>query len=98
MKKAFDLESVYDNEISPLMVQIIEICKKNNLPMFFSACYKNDPSDPNGEMFCTTTILPEDRKPKVLREFHNRIYGNGSQATHITVDHGDGTKTLTAII
>ncbi len=27
-------EQIYDKEISPLMVQIIEICKKNNITMY----------------------------------------------------------------
>lgn len=29
-----DKEKVYDEQISPLMKQIIEICQKNDIPMF----------------------------------------------------------------
>ena len=97
--ETFDLEKLYDEKISPLISQVIEICKDNNVPMFFSACYKNDPNNPDGEMFCTTAILPENRKPQVLWEFYNYIIGHRSpSAMNITIDHGDGTKTLETII
>lgn len=29
-KKSFDLESVYDEQIAPLMTQIIDICKRHH--------------------------------------------------------------------
>lgn len=94
----FDLEKLYDEEINPLMSKIIKICKENNMPLFFSVCYKNDPDNSDDEMFCTTTILPENRKPKALCDCYNRIYGNRSSMMNITIDHGDGTKTLETII
>jgi hypothetical protein len=59
----FDLESVYDEEIFPLMSQIIAICKKHKMPMLASFCYakgKDDPSDPEGLDYCTTS-LPRDK-------------------------------------
>ena len=50
----FDKEDIYDNEISPLMDEIIAICKKNNIPMVASFAYEN--CEENGIGFCTTTI------------------------------------------
>ena len=37
-----NLEAVYDKEISPLMEQILIICKKYNMPMFAEFQYSND--------------------------------------------------------
>lgn len=44
-----DNESVYDEQISPLMDQIIAICKQHNMPMLATFEYAAD-------MACTTYI------------------------------------------
>lgn len=54
----FNLESVYDKEISPLVAEIIKICKRTGMPMLASFCYaagKNE-GDPDGVDFCTTYL------------------------------------------
>ncbi|ANY67293.1 hypothetical protein BBD42_13025 [Paenibacillus sp. BIHB 4019] len=55
----YDKESIYDNEIEPLMKQIIEICKREQLPMaatFYLQEHRND-GDHDGEpMYCTTEL------------------------------------------
>lgn len=38
----YDLESVYDAEIAPLMAQIAAICKQHGMPMIASFAYAND--------------------------------------------------------
>jgi len=45
-------ENIYDEQIAPLMKQIIEICKKEEIPMIADFQY----SDTN---FCTTFIYPD---------------------------------------
>jgi hypothetical protein len=56
----FDLEQVYDDQIYPLMAQIIAICNEYHMPMVASFCYKNLGED--GETaFCTTHLLGPDR-------------------------------------
>lgn len=47
--KTFDLESVYDDQIAPLMTQIIAICAKHKLPIAATFEYATDD-------FCTTTM------------------------------------------
>lgn len=42
-----DKEKIYDEEISPLMEKIIEICKKHKIPIFASFQYSDD-------NFCTS--------------------------------------------
>ncbi len=44
-----DKEGIYDEQISPLMAQIIAICKQNGIPVFASFVYAP-------EKFCTTHI------------------------------------------
>jgi hypothetical protein len=48
----WDLEAVYDAEISPLMTQIIAICKRVGLPMVASFQYANR----EDEALCTTAL------------------------------------------
>jgi hypothetical protein len=45
-------EHVYDEEIFPLMKQILEICKREEIPMFASFEY-------DGNSFCRSMINPE---------------------------------------
>lgn len=54
----FNKEQVYDNEISPLMAQIIEICKRENIPMVASFCYALGlgEDDHEGVSYCTTNL------------------------------------------
>ncbi|WP_127833980.1 hypothetical protein [Pantoea dispersa] len=54
MKELFDLENVYDEQISPLVQQIIDICNENQIPMVCSFAYKNDAE--NGGSFCSTAL------------------------------------------
>jgi hypothetical protein len=37
-----DLEKVYDEEISPLMTKIIEVCNREKIPMFAEFQYADD--------------------------------------------------------
>jgi hypothetical protein len=48
-----NLEKVYDEQISPLMKQIIDICKENKMPMFAEFQYGDTD-------FCKTRLCGED--------------------------------------
>lgn len=52
--KHFNKEKVYDNEISPLIKEIVAICEKNEMPMIASFAYENCPE--KGVGCCTTFI------------------------------------------
>ncbi|HDL8465947.1 TPA: hypothetical protein PXR61_001985 [Yersinia enterocolitica] len=54
MPEIYDLESVYDERISPLMRQIIDICNENQMPMICSFAFENCEERNVG---CCTTIL-----------------------------------------
>jgi len=59
--QAFDLEQVYDDQIAPLMTQIIDICKANKLPLFATFLYGHDPDNGGGQL-CTTSLLFKERE------------------------------------
>jgi len=48
----FDLEQVYDEQIAPLVAQIIEICKEHKMP--FGAQFMYAHTDDEGEQVCST--------------------------------------------
>ena len=86
----FDLEAVYDEEISPLMKKIIEICKQHEMPMVASFCYRTD--EEGGNDAANTNLPFGDRQPERLFHAGNAIYGNydanRSFTTAITVMKG----------
>lgn len=58
----YDKDSVYDGKIAPLMKQIIEICKREQLPMaaqFYLQEERKDGEFEGQPMYCTTTLLFE---------------------------------------
>ena len=76
----FDLESVYDNEISPLVAEIIRICKRAGMPMLTSFCYAagRNEDDPGSVNFCTTYLdNGSGYQPDELKEAV-RIIRNGA--------------------
>ena len=40
MTHDYDLEAVYDEQIAPLMAQVIELCQEHQLPVIASFCYR----------------------------------------------------------
>jgi hypothetical protein len=64
MKIQYDLEHVYDEQIAPLMAQIITICETHGLPMIATFAYKRD-GDEND--FCTSSIDSLNRAPVDMR-------------------------------
>lgn len=58
-----NLETIYDEEVAPLMKQIIKVCKENDIPLIASfqlteGPYYEDDED-SGPLSCTTSLLPE---------------------------------------
>ncbi len=70
----YDKENIYDNEIAPLMKQIIEICKREELPMvaqFYLKQQHPDADEENAAMYCTTTIIPS--RDKIYEDHHKHL-------------------------
>jgi len=89
-------EDIYDNEISPLMKQIIELCKKHGIAMIANfAC----PSDEDEDLQALT-ILPDQhgKHPANHKEALYCIRPSSRPPMMLTTTHADGGKTLTAIL
>jgi hypothetical protein len=54
----YDLESVFDEKIHPLLKTIVNICTEYNIPMLSTFQYKNNDDQ---IMLCTSVVLPPDR-------------------------------------
>ncbi|WP_236237674.1 hypothetical protein [Pseudomonas faucium] len=100
-------EEIYDEQISPLMQQIIAICKDKGIAMQASFDIAHDGEGPNGEdcssLTCTTNLPDGDGKfnerfakaNAIIRQGHS---SRSAPVVHLTTEHADGSKTLTAII
>ena len=90
-------EKIYDEQISPLMSQVIDICKKNNIAMLmtFSIPTEDDP-----DLACTTAILDDESKPtESMVKAYNIIMGRASGGMMITTRRQDGSISgMTAVI
>ncbi|SUE95872.1 Uncharacterised protein [Ectopseudomonas mendocina] len=97
-------EQVYDAKISPLMQQIIAICQEHGIAMMASYDIAHDGEGPNGEdcsgLTCSTLLPDGDGKHKdVFVQANAHIRRGGRPAPMmITTEHGDGTKSMTAVL
>lgn len=58
-EESIDREKIYDEEISPLMQQLIEKCKEHKMPLFIECEYA--PGD-----FCKSNLSPNDWDPHAV--------------------------------
>lgn len=65
MGEPWDKEDVYDNQISPLVTQIIAICKEHQMPAVIQVQYCDTAEE--GPGFCTTTLPFEGRTTDKMR-------------------------------
>ncbi|WP_321782385.1 hypothetical protein [Burkholderia pyrrocinia] len=91
-------EHVYDDQISPLMAQILSICKDHKIAMLASFSI---PSDEDPELACTSALVGGDFKApasyrSALREIRPDLVCLPSM--EIRTDHNDGSVTIAAII
>ncbi|KPY66142.1 hypothetical protein ALP50_01152 [Pseudomonas syringae pv. spinaceae] len=97
-------EQVYDDQISPLMLQIIDICKAKGIAMMASFDIAHDGEGPNGEdcsgLICSSLLPDENGDPNPsFMQANALIRGHRTRSTmHLATVHTDGSKTLTAFI
>jgi len=92
-------EEIYDDQISPLMEQIINICKKNNIAMLMSFSI---PTEDDPDLACTTAIVSDECDPpgSLLRAYET-VMGRspGMPNMMITTKNENGeTVGMTAVI
>ena len=64
-----DNEAVYDNQINPLMGQIIALCKEHGIP--FVACFQLNDGDEESDspLLCSSAYLPVGTTERVVRAY-----------------------------
>jgi hypothetical protein len=70
----YDKECVYDEEIAPLMKQIIDICKREQLPFvsqFYLKQEREEADCENEALYCTSVIVPA--KNEMYEEHHEHL-------------------------
>jgi hypothetical protein len=89
-------ENVYDEQIRPLVHQIIDICKEHNIVLLLSAQLQDEDDE---TLYCTT-ILPgtDDVSDEKFVQALNIIRPASRSVMHLTTTHADGSQTRTAII
>jgi hypothetical protein len=74
----FDVEAIYDEQISPLMTQIIALCKEHQIPMLASFLYSRSDTGIKEETnrFCSTLLNQFDgRFSRHLMMANEILYG-----------------------
>lgn len=89
-------EDIYDNEISPLMQQLVALCQKHGIAMIANfACPNHE-----DETVQALTMLPDEngKFPANHTEALYCIRPSCRPPLMLTTSHADGGKTLTAIL
>ena len=89
----WDKEAVYDEQIFPLMSQIIAICKEHEMPIVCSVQYADD--EESGPSFCTTAITHWAHASERMQRLNVAVQPERPVALAETVvTHPDGSKTI----
>lgn len=83
MKELYDLEAVYDEQISPLIQKIIEICNQHKMPMICSFAFHNDADLGVGD--CTTLLNGFDGRSHAPFTMALRAIRNGPSCTAFAI-------------
>lgn len=92
-------EDVYDEQISSLMTQIIQICKDNEIGMVMDFELDNDGTEEDPKYLHCTTSLP-GLSDQLKRAAQVVAPNRAPQMFRTTLEKADGTKetTLTAFL
>ena len=95
----WDLEGVYDDEIAPLMRQIIDICKREGLPMVATFQYANDHASDEGSLCSTALPIRPFESCETIVAANALIRRGGSPpAMEITTRSQDGSLLSSEVI
>lgn len=97
MDTTMNKEQIYDEQIHPLMKQIVEICQDNGISML---CDFEIPNEDDPWCCCTTRLTDQD---DILSNRYHRagnilLGGREGGPLMITTTGQDGAKTMTAIL
>ena len=89
-------EEVYDTFISPLMTQIIAICKEHKIATVAQFAIPT----PDDNSLCCTTVLTtkEFNAPDYMKRAVSILKNGGPPPLNLRTESADGTTTLTTIL
>jgi len=92
-------EIIHDEQISPLITQIFDICKKSNISCVLSFALDQEDEDGN-QLMCTTTLLnKESNPPDLFMQISDILLSRRRHSTYLTLDHvSDEVQEMIAII
>jgi hypothetical protein len=89
-------EQIYDEQISPLMTQIIAICKEHKIAFLASFSI---PNDEDADLCCSSYMLDDDfEPPESFLRAKRELRPGARPVTMLRTVGGDGSVTMTAII
>ncbi len=86
----YDLELVYDEQIAPLMTQIIAICKANQMPMVASFAYACDGAGDGDYRLCTSSVPRPGQTPRSFSAFARGIVEPQAALIAVTITKRGG--------
>lgn len=99
----FDREGVYDEEIAPLMAQILAICKREKIPMLASFLYAreagegSEEGEPPTECYCTSVLLwPNEGRGCRTLDLTSQVISRGI-GPHEGLRVGSGSIAMTVV-
>jgi hypothetical protein len=76
-------EAIYDDQINPLMAQILDICKTHKIPMVCSFALGTPPGG-ESQLCCTSALLSDDFEPTKPQLAAFNLFQHGFAAFTIT--------------
>lgn len=90
-QESFDLESVYDDQIRPLMEEIIAIVKQHKMPMLASFLYGRNVADGRDDLV-TTYINPTGGRASKELAAAKQLVTNGFAAFAVRVEQPNSVR------
>lgn len=91
-------ERIYDEQISPLMTQIIAICKEHDIPLVATFQLDDERGEKAEGFCCSTALVPEDACRSV-KEAYAGAYPKRASPMMISTYDADGKLTqMTAVL
>lgn len=90
-------EQVYDEQIFPLMAQILEICEARKIAMVASFAIPND-EDP--DLCCSSALTTAEYEPPEYLKAAVRVISGSARGAGVMLrtEHADGSQTLTEVL
>lgn len=86
-------EAAYDEFISPLMTQIIALCKEHQIPMVAQFQLDDKEGEEDNPLYCTTSILNDAWKPADrMKELARHAARRPAAFMAVTIHHNPSQK------